>query len=537
MLKDMCESQEPNNRWMIMDGPVDTLWIETMNSVLDDSKLLTLTNGDRIKIPDAVRLLFEVEDLTQASPATVSRAGMIYLDIEELPWKQTIMESWIKSKAHMKEDFQERLRECVTAHLEKVVTFKKVACKELVQTSENACIKNFCNLFDCLSDNFRFDPKEDREQWLNYVEKWFVFAMIWSVCCTVDFEDRKEIENIIRDGAPTGIPLVNTVFDYFIEPSRKDFQPWSEKIPKDEQKYFKGKKFNEIQVQTVDFVRNRYVVQALLTNPKTPILLIGDSGVGKTSLVDGVLRSLDPIHQLNFTLNFSAGTTSNGVQDIIETNFQKGSRNRWKPKNSKSKAICFIDDLNMPRLDKFGSQPPLELIRQFLTYGQWYDRTNIVRNEICNMQIMSCMGLPGGGRAQISNRVLSRFHVINYTELDETSMLKIYKTIADYKFQGFTEDIKCLTESLAMSTIALFKRAKDVFKPTPSKSHYLFNMRDISKVFEGLYLANKDYVEQKEQIVKMWSHEVLRVFYDRLIDSKDQGELKKDLNEQLELNF
>lgn len=47
-----------------MDGPVDTLWIETMNSVLDDSKLLTLTNGDRIKIPEAVRLLFEVEDLT-----------------------------------------------------------------------------------------------------------------------------------------------------------------------------------------------------------------------------------------------------------------------------------------------------------------------------------------------------------------------------------------------------------------------------------------------------------------------------------------
>lgn len=58
--------------------------------------------------------------------------------------------------------------------------------------------------------------------------------MIWSVCCTVDFEDRKEIENIIRDGAPTGIPLVNTVFDYFIEPNRKDFQLWAEKIPKDE---------------------------------------------------------------------------------------------------------------------------------------------------------------------------------------------------------------------------------------------------------------------------------------------------------------
>jgi dynein heavy chain len=101
----MCESPPTENRWMIMDGPVDTLWIETMNSVLDDSKLLTLTNGDRIKIESHVNLLFEVENLDVASPATVSRAGMIYMDIEELSWKTSIIESWIKGKADQKEDF------------------------------------------------------------------------------------------------------------------------------------------------------------------------------------------------------------------------------------------------------------------------------------------------------------------------------------------------------------------------------------------------------------------------------------------------
>ena len=137
-----------------MDGPVDTLWIETMNSVLDDSKLLTLTNGDRIKIESHVNLLFEVENLDVASPATVSRAGMIYLDIEELHWKSSIIESWIKGKADQKEDFQERLRECVTNYLDKVMTVKKVSCRELVKTSESACIRNFCNLFDCQSCNW-----------------------------------------------------------------------------------------------------------------------------------------------------------------------------------------------------------------------------------------------------------------------------------------------------------------------------------------------------------------------------------------------
>ena len=279
---------------MIMDGPVDTLWIETMNSVLDDSKLLTLTNGDRIKIESHVNLLFEVENLDVASPATVSRAGMIYLDIEELHWKSSIIESWIKGKADQKEDFQERLRECVTNYLDKVMTVKKVSCRELVKTSESACIRNFCNLFDCLAlKDFKFTPGEDREAYLTYVEKWFVFALIWSVGCTVESESRVEIEQIIRE-VMTGIPLTGTVYDYYINPDRKDFQMWAEnKVPKDETKFFKDKKFHEIQVQTVDSVRNRYVVEALLGNPKSQILLVGHSGVGKTSLVEGVLKSID----------------------------------------------------------------------------------------------------------------------------------------------------------------------------------------------------------------------------------------------------
>lgn len=86
-------SKQDEEHWIIFDGPVDALWIESMNSVMDDNKMLTLINGERISLTTSMSLLFEVEDLSVASPATVSRAGMIYVD-NDLGWKPFV-KSWL----------------------------------------------------------------------------------------------------------------------------------------------------------------------------------------------------------------------------------------------------------------------------------------------------------------------------------------------------------------------------------------------------------------------------------------------------------
>lgn len=80
-----------------------------------------------------------------------------------------------------------------------------------------------------------------------------------------------------------------------------------------------------------------------------------------------------------------------------------------------AKMLTFMDDFNMPAKDEFGSQPPLELIRQWIDYGFWYDRAKQVTKRIMKMFLLASMGPPGGGRMQISPRLQARFNQINVT--------------------------------------------------------------------------------------------------------------------------
>jgi dynein heavy chain len=523
IMRDMCQDDKPDEKWLILDGPVDTLWIESMNTVLDDNKVLTLINGDRIGLPPTVRLLFEVGDLSVASPATVSRAGMVYFDPPDLGW-QPYFTSWVEKfiAAPRQQDF----KNLGDKWIPKLIKVRHHGCVEMVPIIDVNGVISATRLFECIGPKVDFEAQGEKA--LEMMEKVFVWCCVWSLGGSVAAESRQLIDAGIRE-TDNIFPPSQTVYEYQFNFEKLDFTLWQDRLPPNGYKPPEGQPFHKIIIPTVDTQRNMYILNFL--NAKCMhTLLVGGTGTGKTVAVQQSISQLEDQTWTSLTINMSAMTSSDKTQDIIENKIEKRIKNKFGPPGNR-KMLTFVDDLNMPRKDTFGSQPPLELLRQWMDYGCWYDRKKQTLRYVLDMHLSCAMGQPGGGRAVISMRLQSAMNNICFVQPAESEIKRIFLTLANHKLQEFkTEDIKALGDPMTMASIQIFNAISDGFLPTPEKCHYLFNLRDVSKIFQGLYLAHPKLYEEKEQIVRLWYHETCRVFMDRLIDMADRDKLRLQID-------
>ena len=107
IMRNMCKEWAPytaaqSQKWVVLDGDIDAEWIESMNTVMDDNKVLTLVSNERIPLSASMRMIFEISHLRNASPATVSRAGVIFLNEYDIGWRPYV-QTWIEEigRAHV----------------------------------------------------------------------------------------------------------------------------------------------------------------------------------------------------------------------------------------------------------------------------------------------------------------------------------------------------------------------------------------------------------------------------------------------------
>uniref|UniRef100_A0A7M5WS23 Dynein heavy chain 3, axonemal n=2 Tax=Clytia hemisphaerica TaxID=252671 RepID=A0A7M5WS23_9CNID len=196
------------------------------------------------------------------------------------------------------------------------------------------------------------------------------------------------------------------------------------------------------------------------------------------------------------------------------------------------KCIVFVDDLNMPAKEKYGAQPPLELLRQWIDHRHWYDLKDTSTLNLEDVLLVTAMCPPGGGRNDVTDRFIRHLNVISIADFDDNTLTKIFTSINDWHFnKGFESSFLRMGKILVSATMQVYKEAITNFLPTPTKSHYVFNLRDFSRVIRGILLVPSTHLKETDKLIRLWVHEVYRVFYDRLVDDEDRAfffELIKD---------
>uniref|UniRef100_A0A0N4ZU30 Cytoplasmic dynein 2 heavy chain 1 n=1 Tax=Parastrongyloides trichosuri TaxID=131310 RepID=A0A0N4ZU30_PARTI len=497
------------DNWIICDGEIDPEWIEALNSVLDDNRLLTMPSGERIKFEDNVNFIFETDDLSYASPATVSRMGMIFISEEDID-TDLVIKAWIqKHKEELSETIDDWIKEHLNPAIEYALTKRTIFYPSKISIIENvlSSLYKVKTKNDFMVRTFRsllpFIPEKD---WNDFGNKFLSGISLfdprnpWNIC----YDDKTDSVISYTDDLGFGIKE---------EELRKDFN------------------FPYI---LTSYAQSRKDIMSLWLHEgnRHPILIYGSDGCGKEFLVKSCLE--DDNDSTFVTIYCSAQTEPIHIDKILtQHSLQVSSVNGkiLKPKD-KNNLVVYIKGLNLSSTDKYGTSSTVSFLQGILTYNGYYD-INCDWVGLENIQfVISVPTLKTtDGNSQLAKRFLSRLRIVTLKYPQEDELVSIYTELLKPILMSSLQSPSKI-ESVASSIVKIYQTVHERFTPSIC-THYLFTPKYITLLC--LSLMRYDITENNASnlLGPALLYECFKIFGDRLINEDHRLDLDNILSDIL----
>ncbi|CAD2104163.1 Dhc93AB [Plasmodium vinckei petteri] len=513
-MRSYSKNDDYDKAYIIFDGNLDSHWIENMNSVMDDNKVLTLSSNERILLKNHMNLIFEFSDLMFTTPATISRAGLVYFSVDPNSlWKNYFL-SWIDKHDNFNSNIKKLFEKLMYKYVEPTFSYLSTL-QTSIKVSPMSHIQSLSSLLDILLKDNNFES----------VEHYFIYSVIWCFGGFLGEKDNINYKKCFDKYWKNNFKSIKvnrkiSVFDFYVENNK--FKEWdeSEICNEIDDDYLLN---NDIFVETVESCAYKYISKLFLKSDM-PILFIGKTGVGKTLLCKKIL-SEEKDNFKTFYMIFNYYTTSKNVQALMQSCLEKKSGKQFSPPYQQ-KLIYFIDDINMPKCDDYNTQSAIELLCQYIDTNSWFDLDKLNLINILNTKLVSCMNY-NRGNFTINPRLLRHFFILNINFPENNTVNNIFSVLLKGHFNNFKQDVADIVPSILKSTISLYYNIEKIFKRTATHFYYEFNLRDIHSIIKGLLTATPNTFQDCDKLLFLWLHECERVYSDKL--NRDDKKIYKNI--------
>ena len=558
-----ARGESSKRHWIIFDGDVDPEWVENLNSVLDDNKLLTLPNGERLSIPPNVKIMFEVESLKYATLATVSRCGMVWFSSDVLRpeeifyhYLQRLKQDIYDQELNEQTVFNDTRENCANSiepllfgsYLNTIfkdnnieidkqkspiyIALKLIRGKEHVM--EFSDIRSLEALFSLIrkgiercveyNENFKEFPLENAIL-AKYMKNWTILSMNWAFAGDLKLLKRadfyKEWSAAVRD-INIDLPYVDektTLIDYGVDIKTGQWVPWKDKVPEvdiDENQVDNA----DLIIPTVDTLRHQDILCSWLLE-KRPFIICGPPGSGKTMTLMSTLKNL-PDYDMIF-VNFSSSTTPGLILKQFEhycEYVKSQSGITLKPKNLNRNLVLFCDEINLPDEDKYGTQFIITFLRQLKEQGGFWRNSDKQWVSLERIQYVGACNPPtDAGRHPLSPRFLRHCPLMLVDFPGYPSLIQIYGTFNKAMLKK-NPDIRDEWKNLTSAMVEYYTQSQKRFT-SDMQPHYIYSPRELTRWKYAIYEALEG-VNNKSDLVRLWAHEALRLFEDRLVTEDEK---------------